>query len=82
MKLQIVNFMPEIIESDILYYSPEYEIACHLCACGCGNKVFTPTGNKGWKIDIDTITLSPSIRSFQLECKSHYFIRNGQIIWC
>lgn len=81
-KLVEVEFMPNIMEDGKLYYSKEYDICCHLCACGCGEKVFTPTGEGGWKFDKNTTTLSPSIGSFQIPCKSHYFIRNGKVAWC
>jgi len=74
--------MPENFEPGILYFSEIYSVAVHLCACGCGNQVVTPTaGPNAWKFDPEWVTLLPSIGNFQLPCKSHYFIRRGKIVW-
>ena len=82
--LETVDFIPEKIESGKLYFAPKYDVAIHLCPCGCGNKVVTdfnrPIGSS-WKLDTTTVTLLPSVYSNQLPCKSHYFITNGYIKW-
>jgi hypothetical protein len=75
--------MPKELEPGILYVAEEFDVAGHLCACGCGNKVMTPLAVTEWSFD-DTIsgpTLSPSIGSWQLPCKSHYWITGGHVRW-
>lgn len=76
--------IPTNIDDGKLYYSRKYGTATHLCACGCGSKVVTPCKPGFWDMKIldGKPTLSPSIGNFQLPCKSHYFIRDGKVIWC
>ncbi len=76
--------MPSEFEAGVLYVSKEFGIAGHLCACGCGNKVMTPIGGAEWSIKEEKrgVSMYPSIGNGQLDCKSHYLIRNGKIIWC
>lgn len=80
------HYIPEELELGVLHVSEEFGAALHLCACGCGSKVSTPIGigAKGWKFSDDEHgpSLWPSIGSFQLPCKSHYFITNGTVRWC
>ena len=70
------------LEDGILYISIEHSVAIHKCACGCGKEVVTPISPNGWKLifDGETVSLNPSIGNWNLECKSHYFIRNNCII--
>ena len=39
---------------------------------------------KGWKLSETDgeVTLHPSIGSFNLPCRSHYFIRGNTVVWC
>lgn len=76
--------IPENINVGKLYYSQKYKTATHLCACGCCHKIVTPCKPGFWNIDIKDgkPTLSPSIGNFQLPCKSHYFIRDGNVVLC
>lgn len=78
-----VEFIPQQPESGKLYISDEYSIAVHLCCCGCGEKVVTPLSPVDWQYRIgpDGVSLSPSIGNWSYECRSHYFIRNNQVIW-
>ena len=82
--LQRVVNMPNTFEQGVLYISDEYQIAGHLCACGCGKKVWTPLGTVEWSVMMDKKgpSMRPSIGNGQLNCKSHYVIRNGNILWC
>ena len=75
--------MPRQIEPGLLYVSEEFEVAGHLCACGCGEKVITPLGPAEWSLhdSTDGPTLTPSIGSWQLPCKSHYWITGGEVRW-
>jgi len=76
--------IPGELDDGILYISKEYQCAIHLCCCGCGREVVTPLDQKGWKLTEKDgmVTLSPSIGSFNLPCRSHYFIRNDDVVWC
>lgn len=81
--LQRVHYMPKGLEPGILYVSEEFDVAGHLCACGCGSKVMTPLGPTEWSFT-DTPkgpSLSPSIGNWQLPCRSHYWIDGGKIEW-
>jgi hypothetical protein len=55
----------------------------HRCACGCGNKVITPIRPADWHLfyDGDTVSLTPSIGNWGFPCRSHYWIKAGQIRW-
>jgi hypothetical protein len=83
-KLQRVEYMPKQLQPGTLYASEEYEIASHLCACGCGAKVITPLGPTDWSLreSAHGPSLWPSIGNWQEPCKSHYIIDSGEIIWC
>jgi hypothetical protein len=82
-KLQRVHYVPKALEPGVLYVSEEFGAAVHLCACGCGSKVSTPLGPTEWTLQesADGPSLTPSVGSWQLRCKSHYWISRGQINW-
>ena len=82
-RLDRVHYMPKILEPGVLYFSEEFDSALHLCACGCGAKISTPIGAVEWTIEESDNgpTLFPSIGNWQQPCNSHYWIRDGQIIW-
>lgn len=81
--LQLVKYVPGELSPGILYVSEEYAVAVHLCACGCGNKVTTPLGPAEWAFSERRgfPTLRPSIGNWQIPCRSHYLITDGQIEW-
>jgi hypothetical protein len=82
-RLERVEYMPKELEPAVLYYAEEFGAATHLCPCGCGHKVQTPVGPSDYSLRIDRggPTLFPSIGNWQRPCKSHYWIRNGAIVW-
>lgn len=82
-EIQQVHFIPKELLPGILYVSKEFGIATHLCASGCGSKVVTPLGSTEWSLDVknNKPTLYPSIGNWQLPCQSHYWIREGEIVW-
>jgi hypothetical protein len=43
----------------------------------------TPLKPGGWRLieDKGTVSLIPSIGSWNLRCQSHYFIRHDRIVW-
>lgn len=82
-KLQHVDSMPKVLEPEILYVSLKYGTAAHLCPCGCGEKIRTPLGSVDWRLTDGKLgpSLYPSIGNWQKPCRSHYWIRNGKIVW-
>lgn len=83
MELKRVEYMPRILEPNILYFAEGFRAAAHLCACGCGSKIRTPIGDAEWNLidGTDGVSLLPSIGNWQQPCRSHYFITNGEIVW-
>jgi len=81
--LQPVEHMPSELAPGVLYVSQEYATAAHLCPCGCGAKVRTPLGPTEWSLTVTGRgpTLYPSIGNWQRPCQSHYWIREGEIVW-
>lgn len=80
---EFVDFIPEKISEGKLYVSLKYNTVIHLCACGCGREVSTPIAPNEWKMNYDgvSVSLTPSIGNWGFPCKSHYWIKNGQIKW-
>ena len=85
LSLLFVEYLPEKekVEPGIFYYAKEFDVSAHLCPCGCGGVVnlFYHRLDNGWGIDLQTLTITPSIYSYQWPCKSHYFITNGEVKW-
>lgn len=80
-----VDRVPEILDEGVLYVSRKRQLAMHLCCCGCGSEVTTPfRGFPSWELTTSHghPTLSPSIGNSGLPCRSHYFIRDGKVLWC
>lgn len=80
---KFVEFIPAKPEEGVLYISIEYKTATHLCACGCGERVITPISPVDWNMTFngETVSLSPSIGNWRFACRSHYFIRNDNVVW-
>jgi len=78
---RFVATFPEQLEPGLLYVSIEYATVSHLCCCGCGEEVSTPLSPTDWKITFDgkTVSLSPSVGSWTLPCRSHYIISQGRV---
>lgn len=78
-----VDFMPKVVEPNVLYVSEKYRTAAHLCACGCGEKIRTPLGPTEWSITQGARgpSLWPSVGSWQRPCRSHYVISDGAVEW-
>lgn len=80
---RFVEEIPATLPAGVLFVSTDYGTAVHLCACGCGVKVVTPLAPSDWSITFNGVAvgLSPSIGNWSFPCKSHYWIRNGRVIW-
>lgn len=82
--------LPDVIHKDMIYLSGKPDNLCYmamLCPCGCGETIelnLIQSSHPCWQITWNfngTISLSPSIRRIR-RCKSHFFLRNGKVIWC
>lgn len=84
-KPMYVEFMPDELEEGVLYISERFELAMHLCACGCGEKTVTPIGSGRWVVTKvnEQISLRPSIGNWSGESPyhAHYYITNNKIEW-
>ena len=80
-----VDSVPDahLMEPDALYVSIKYATVIHKCACGCGNEtdVLLAPDESSLTYDGETISLTPSIGNWRLECKSHYWIKKNRIVW-
>ena len=83
MKHKFVEYIPAEIEEGILYISIEYDVAKHKCPCGCGTDIVTSLSPTRWKLTYDgeTVSLWSSIGNWTHPCKSHYFIKNDNVVW-
>ena len=82
-KLERVLRFPKELIPGILYVSDKFSTSAHLCPCGCGNRIIIPIGAMNWtlKVKRGKPSLYPSLGNWELPCRSHYWIRNGQIVW-
>jgi hypothetical protein len=80
---KFVDFVPNELEDGVLYVSMKYVTVTHKCACGCGEEVVTPLSPADWTLTFDgkTVSLDPSIGSWDLPCQSHYWIKRGVVRW-
>jgi hypothetical protein len=74
-----VDTIPKVLEAGVVYVSKRFQVAIHLCCCGCGIETVTPIKDGGWELNGSTIT--PSIGNQNFPCRSHYFIRDGKVLW-
>lgn len=80
-----VDLMPDILEEGILYISSKYLCSKHKCFCGCGEVVVLDL-TRWLHLKADTmsyapVSVTPSVGSFNLPCKSHYFITYDTVEW-
>ena len=80
---EFVEFVPERLEPGVLYISVQYKTMAHLCCCGCCKKVVTPISPTGWQLTYDgkTVSISPSVGNWNLDCRSHYVISGNRVHW-
>ncbi len=86
-----VEFIPTDLQEGIVYISRKYEVAVHLCACGCGIKTCMPINEEpiggyiGWHMTEDNgvVSFTPSIGNFSGESPyhAHYHITENKIVW-
>lgn len=80
---RFIKSIPTELERGVLYISIEYGAVVHSCVCGCGHEVVTPLTPTDWTLSYngETVSLSPSIGNWGLPCRSHYWIKNGVVVW-
>lgn len=80
---EFVEYIPEHLVDGVLYISVAYNTVAHSCLCGCREQVITPLSPTDWKLIYDgkAVSLHPSIGSWNLPCRSHYWIRAGAVQW-
>lgn len=80
---EFVELMPRPLEEGVLYVSITHRLALHRCFCGCGFEVATPLAPHEWRLGFDgeTVSLSPSVGVWGLECQSHYWVKGNRVIW-
>ncbi len=80
---EFVEYLPNETKEGILYVSIPFATVAHRCACGCGSEVVTPLGRTDWKLifDGESVSLYPSIGSWNLPCRSHYWLRGNRVHW-
>jgi hypothetical protein len=79
---KFVDHLPDHLAEGVLYISEEFAIAGHKCCCGCGEEVITPLNPAQWRLTKarNTVSLYPSIGNWKYQCRSHYWIKNNQVI--
>lgn len=86
--VEYVSDMPDHISPHTVYIVGEnnfYWMAVLLCPCGCGDLIhlnLLKDAHPRWKFKIfkGLISISPSVWRTS-GCKSHFFIRSGEIVW-
>ena len=68
----------------ILYISMKHNTVVHRCPCGCGGLSEFMLDPIRYRIEYDgrAVTFEPSIGNSNLQCRSHYWIRENRIEWC
>lgn len=78
-----VVHLPEQLEEGILYISEEFSLTAHLCCCGCGEEVSLPLNPARWSISrsrTGAVSVCPSVGNWKYKCRSHYWIKENQVI--
>ncbi len=80
---EFVRAIPDELQERTIYVSIDFATVAHKCCCGCGREVITPLTPTDWRLifDGETISLEPSVGSWNLPCQSHYWIRRNKVQW-
>lgn len=78
---EFVDVVPDHLDEGVLYVCIPYTTVVHKCFCGCGHEVVTPLAPRQWSLTFDgeAISLTPSIGNWSFPCRSHYWIRTGEV---
>src|SRR4051812_46537113 len=80
---EFIELAPPKLREGVLYVSMVHSCVIHQCCCGCGEKVITPLSPGEWQLSYDgeAVSLYPSIGNSRFPCESHYWVRNGKVVW-
>lgn len=80
--LEEVLRLPKVAAPGIVYWSREYEMSAHVCACGCGDIIYLPVDPANYSIKVSHrgVTLRPSVGNWGV-CDAHYLITDGEVEW-
>jgi len=82
--------LPDTLDAAAIYIAGEglhQWFAAMLCPCGCGEILYMNLQEHTrprWSVVYhgdNTVSLSPSVWR-KVGCQSHFFLREGQIVWC
>lgn len=84
MKYELVEIerFPGDLGHGILYWSREFKMCAHRCACGCDDVIQLPVDELNYRITEGRggVTLRPSVGNWNI-CDAHYYITNGEVEW-
>jgi hypothetical protein len=77
-----VERFPANPEPGILYWSREFKMCAHRCACGCGDVIQLPVDELNYCVTEGPrgVTLRPSVGNWNI-CDAHYYITGGEVEW-
>ncbi len=80
---EFVRAIPDELQEHTIYVSIDFATVAHKCCCGCGREVVTPLSPTDWRLifDGETVSLEPSVGSWNLPCQSHYWIKHDKVQW-
>lgn len=90
LQAKYVEELPEHLDERVIYVVGEGAqrwFVVFLCPCGCGETLYLSLhadGRPRWTLyehGGGLISLIPSIRRL-IGCRSHFFLKRGQIVWC
>lgn len=77
-----VERLPTDLDDNVVYVSEEYGVAALKCACGCGHRVTLLLGDGHRVNEVGGLAdIYPSIGVWDAACKSHFWIRHGNVVW-
>ena len=73
-----VEYLPSTLKEDVIYVVRD-NFAAHNCLCGCMRKIVLPLCKMGWALTEKNgkLSLLPSVKNLQIDCRSHYVITNS-----
>lgn len=81
--------IPDKVQRNTVYIegcSKSPDFAALICPCGCNERIslsLLKCSRSSWSVSIDIfgrVSLNPSIWRTK-GCKSHFFLKNGKIVW-
>jgi hypothetical protein len=81
-RVERVERLPSALDDNVVYVSEDYEVAALKCACGCGHRVTLLLGDGHTVKEVSgSADVYPSIGVWDAPCRSHFWLRNGEVDW-